>query len=136
MTTFFTPQQQQLRFWSTYRVAWLVGWLVSFEFAFICGGPKLGLLWSVGDYRRDKPMTKPQRAEGRALAIGVLPSVSIVYRVSLKRRRSVLSSTEKIARRFDGILCFENAEIIQFVSDRFGAHTLYISKRYTKKIKI
>ena len=96
----------------------------------------MGLLWSVGDYRRDKPMTKPQRAEGRALAIGVLPSVSIVYRVSLKRRRSVLSSTEKIARRFDGILCFENAEIIQFVSDRFGAHTLYISKRYTKKIKI
>ena len=45
----------------------LPGWSVGlFSVCVHLGGPKLGLLWSVGDYRRDKPMTKPQRAEGRA----------------------------------------------------------------------
>ena len=39
-------------------------WLGRGEFAFGRRAPNW--VWSVGDYRRDKPMTKPQRAEGRA----------------------------------------------------------------------
>ena len=95
-----------------YLYSCLAGRLVSFEFAFIWGAPNWvysGLSVITVAISR-WPNLKEPKEELWQLACS--PPVSIVYRVSLKRRRSVLSSTEKIARRFDGILCFENAEII------------------------